>query len=89
MRLDHASLLALLVLALAACAPAAAPASQAAPTQQIVPAQATAAQAQSQPLATVVAPPQPVIASDFTPSDPAQVRLAAGRPQLVEFFAFW
>ncbi|MCC7020508.1 MAG: hypothetical protein IT332_12170 [Ardenticatenales bacterium] len=26
---------------------------------------------------------------DFTPSDPAAVTLAAGRPQLVEFFAHW
>lgn len=25
----------------------------------------------------------------FTPSDPAAVTLAAGRPQLVEFFAHW
>jgi hypothetical protein len=25
----------------------------------------------------------------FHPSDPAAVNLAAGRPQLVEFFAFW
>lgn len=26
---------------------------------------------------------------DFTPSDPAGVTLAAGRPQLIEFFAHW
>jgi len=26
---------------------------------------------------------------DFTPSDPAAVTLAAGTPQLVEFFAHW
>jgi len=26
---------------------------------------------------------------DFTPSDPATVQLAAGRPQLFEFFAHW
>ncbi len=30
-----------------------------------------------------------VISEDFVPSDPATVSLAAGRPQLVEFFAFW
>lgn len=26
---------------------------------------------------------------DFTPTDPAGVTLAAGRPQLIEFFAHW
>ncbi len=31
----------------------------------------------------------PVIATEFTPTDPATVSLAAGKPQLVEFFAFW
>jgi hypothetical protein len=30
-----------------------------------------------------------VISDEFTPSDPATVNLAAGQPQLVEFFAFW
>jgi hypothetical protein len=30
-----------------------------------------------------------VISEDFTPSDPATVNLAAGKLQLVEFFAFW
>jgi hypothetical protein len=30
-----------------------------------------------------------VISDEFTPSDPALVNLAAGQPQLVEFFAFW
>jgi len=45
---------------------------------------------------TVVAPPgggaqptPPVIETHFTPTDPATVNLAAGKPQLVEFFAFW
>jgi hypothetical protein len=39
-----------------------------------------------------IAPPTAtafVISEDFTPSDPASVNLAAGKPQLVEFFAFW
>jgi hypothetical protein len=31
----------------------------------------------------------PVISTEFTPTDPATVSLAAGRPQLVEFFAYW
>jgi hypothetical protein len=47
------------------------------------------------------APPQPstalptetpslaVIDNEFHPSNPATVSLAAGRPQFVEFFAFW
>ena len=39
-------------------------------------------------------PPTPeptafVISDEFTPSDPEAVNLAAGQPQLVEFFAFW
>jgi hypothetical protein len=32
---------------------------------------------------------EPVIKTEFTPTDPATVNLAAGKPQLVEFFAFW
>jgi PBP1b-binding outer membrane lipoprotein LpoB len=31
----------------------------------------------------------PVIDNEFHPSDPTTVSLAAGRPQFVEFFAFW
>ncbi len=31
----------------------------------------------------------PVIKTEFTPTDPATVNLAAGKPQFVEFFAFW
>lgn len=44
---------------------------------------------------TPAAPPetqsQPVkaVKTDFVPTDPANVNLAAGKPQLVEFFAFW
>ena len=37
---------------------------------------------------TVVQPAKP-ISKEFTPSDPKSVKLAAGKPQLVEFFAFW
>jgi len=29
------------------------------------------------------------ISTEFTPSDPKSVKLSAGKPQLVEFFAFW
>ena len=32
---------------------------------------------------------EPTVETGFTPSDPATVKLAAGKPQLVEFFAFW
>ena len=31
----------------------------------------------------------PTVETGFTPSDPKTVKLAAGKPQLVEFFAFW
>jgi hypothetical protein len=35
--------------------------------------------------------PAPTVAvkTDFTPTDPTTVNLAAGKPQFVEFFAFW
>ena len=29
------------------------------------------------------------ISTEFTPSNPKTVKLNAGKPQLVEFFAFW
>ena len=32
---------------------------------------------------------EPVVKTDFVPTDPNQVRLAAGKPQFIEFFAFW
>jgi hypothetical protein len=35
------------------------------------------------------APTAHAISEEFTPSDPEAVNLAAGKPQLVEFFAFW
>lgn len=41
----------------------------------------------------VVAPGLPTataaIKTEFAPTDPATVNLALGKPQLVEFFAFW
>jgi hypothetical protein len=82
-RLAAWSYLALLALALAACAPATKPTTQAAPTQQ------AATLAPSEPPGQAAPTAQAVISTEFTPSDPAQVSLAAGRPQLVEFFAFW
>ncbi len=41
--------------------------------------------------APTAAPPAtaPAIKTDFTPTDPTTVNLAAGKPQFVEFFAFW
>lgn len=56
----------------------------------------TASQPTSAPVVVNTAPPQPTaaqaakpISKEFTPSDPKNVKLAAGKPQLVEFFAFW
>jgi len=70
------------------------------PTQSPAVSQPTQAPAVSQPTSAPVvvntAPPQPTaaqpakpISKEFTPSDPKNVKLAAGKPQLVEFFAFW
>jgi hypothetical protein len=73
----------------------------AAPTATLpAPAASTKAPAVSQPtsapLVGTIVPPQPAavqptkpISKEFTPSDPKNVKLAAGKPQLVEFFAFW
>ena len=69
-------------------------------TQAPAVSQPTQAPAVSQPTSAPVvvntAPPQPTaaqpakpISKEFTPSDPKNVKLAAGKPQLVEFFAFW
>lgn len=33
--------------------------------------------------------PGPLTKSDFVPTDPKNVNLVTGRPQLIEFFAFW
>jgi len=58
---------------------------------QVEPAPATEAAPATQAEPTVPPPTVTpfVISDEFTPSDPALVNLAAGQPQLVEFFAFW
>lgn len=38
---------------------------------------------------TTVAPATPEIKENFVATDPSTVNLSLGRPQLVEFFAFW
>jgi hypothetical protein len=89
-----------LILILAACAPAATP--NPPPAIPVTPAEPASGAVNSSPTQAAaplpagstaeppsVLPTQPVISNDFTPSDPSQVALAAGRPQLVEFFAFW
>lgn len=44
----------------------------------------------TQPAATPQAAPTALgVSSEFTPTDPKTVNLAAGRPQLVEFYAVW
>jgi len=64
------------------------------------PAVSTQASAASQPTSALsvvnTAPSQPtaaqptkLISKEFTPSNPKNVKLNAGKPQLVEFFAFW
>jgi len=89
-----------LLLAVAACTSNAPPATQspALPSTQAAAVELTPiGQAPTTDLPATVAsegPPnqsaiQPVISNEFIPSDPAQVSLAAGRPQLIEFFAFW
>jgi hypothetical protein len=50
------------------------PPTQAAPTEQVAPTEQAAG---------------PALDNEFHPSDPATVSLATGRPQFVEFFAFW
>ena len=72
----------LTALALAACAPAATPTpAPAAESTPAAPAPATAA-------ASTPAP-RPAVRDEFVASDPAAVNLALGRPQFVEFFAFY
>jgi hypothetical protein len=78
----------LLSLLLSACA-SAAPAPTEAPAVTQPPAAApTSSEARAVPT-DAPAPTAPVVKTDFTPTDPATVNLAAGRPQFVEFFAFW
>jgi len=45
--------------------------------------------APGEPAPTTAAEPSPTVELTFHPTDPASVQLAAGRPQFVEFFAFW
>jgi hypothetical protein len=95
-----------LILILAACAPAATPTSppaiQETPAEQAAPDEPASGPVNASPAQVAATPPtsapveppaalptQPAISNEFTPSDPTQVALAAGRPQLVEFFAFW
>lgn len=71
-------------------------------TQPTLPAPAVSTQASavsqqtSAPSVVNTAPPQPtaaqpakLISKEFIPSNPKNVKLNAGKPQLVEFFAFW
>lgn len=83
----------LLGLALAACAPATIP--TAAPTDAPSPIPATTVPTTAPEAAATVTSASAVPADNrkqvdvFKVSDPTQVNLAAGYPQLVEFFAFW
>ena len=65
----------------------------AAPTAAILVNTVSAPAANSQAAAPTVASAATAvtkkISTVFTPSDPKSVKLAAGKPQLVEFFAFW
>jgi thiol-disulfide isomerase/thioredoxin len=56
------------------------------PTTVAVPPQVTLPTATSTGLASQ---PTSTASSDLTATDPSTVQLAAGKPQLVEFFAFW
>lgn len=78
------SWVAVLGLLLAACAPAAAPAS--APPATAPQLTEVSAGQSPPPAAEATRPP---VRDDFVATDPATVELAAGRPQLVEFFAFY
>lgn len=43
----------------------------------------------SQPSAPIAVGPTPTLRIVMVASDPAEVNLASGKPQLVEFFAYW
>jgi len=75
-------LTALLSVILPACA-AASPAPAAIAPQGPAPTQPASAPTEA------VSATAPAIKTEFTPTDPATVNLAAGKPQFVEFFAFW
>lgn len=70
---------------LAACAPPA-PTPPAAYTSPPASAAAPATEPAGSPAPTAARPP---VREDFVATDPATVELAAGRPQFVEFFAFY
>ena len=81
---------------LAACAPAAMPQTEQlkAPEQAAATAaKPTAAQPTSQAAPTAIAataaPTKKPVKTELEATDPATVQLAAGKPHLVEFFAFW
>ncbi len=76
--LYFASLIAWLVTACATAAP-------------LSPANASMAKLDNTPAPQASGAPSeaPTVETGFTPSDPKMVKLAAGKPQLVEFFAFW
>jgi hypothetical protein len=82
----------LLSVSLAACGPATAPiADGALPTAEPTaidpsPSQTVSAATSTAPLAPTGT--RPVITEQYA-TDPATVNLAAGRPTLVKFFAFW
>lgn len=66
-------------------------------TASALPADAASAGQPMAPGAAVAPPIEEAVGSgptldpdrDFTPTDPASVQLAAGRPQLIEFYAEW
>ncbi|MBP7689309.1 MAG: hypothetical protein KA765_15440 [Thermoflexales bacterium] len=97
--MKRVGLLMMIGLILAACAPAASkpaapPASAptvgaptnapavAQPATEVVPAEAASA-------APTVVPTRKPVKSELEATDPGTVQLAAGKPQFVEFFAFW
>jgi len=76
-RLFYLTLAAALIVSACATAPTATAPPASAPTQVV----------ESAP--TVAPTSAPVIKTEFTPTDPTTVNLALGKPQFVEFFAFW
>jgi len=66
------------------------------PAPAVNPQAPAVSQPTSAPAVVNATPPQPPaaqlakpISKEFTPSNPKNVKLNAGKPQLVEFFAFW
>ncbi len=88
------ALLAFLAVLFIACSPAAMPtpaaeggANASAPGQAQAPTAIPATEVAAAPTATVA--PVAQVKEAFVATDPTTVNLAAGKPQLVEFFAFW